>query len=298
MNDPGIENGTGETLVAEAPAKINLFLLVGGKRPDGYHPLCSLMEKVTLFDRVGIRRTGRSGVRVLGMEIPAPGNTVFKAAMILEEETGIELDIEVKLDKRIPEAAGLAGGSSDAAAVLELLNRMYRMDISPSRLAELALRIGADVPFFLQPGSQLAEGTGELLGRPATLPVYHAVIVKPAERLPTADVYELYDTVGSQQAAAFPERRQVHLERLAAVDGSLDSLVRLLYNDLEEPASRFCHDIIPIKEELLSLGASGALMSGSGPSVFGLFKGETEANAAYLKLAARHQNAWLVAPSR
>lgn len=281
-----------------AAAKINLFLLVGAKRPDGYHPICSLMDKVTLFDGISVRRTGREGVTVLGTGIPTPDNTVFRAAAALERETGVALDIEVTLDKRIPVAAGLAGGSADGAAVLELLNRMFSLGLPPARLRELALGIGADLPFFLAPGPQLAEGAGELLASPGVIPGYHAVIVKPDIGLSTAEVYELYDAVAPGQAAAFPERRSEQLERLASLGDSPGSLARILLNDLETPAAELCPQIPEIKAELLSLGAAGALMSGSGPSVFGLFTGEEAAASALEALGGRYRSAWLVQPFR
>lgn len=281
-----------------AAAKINLFLLVGAKRSDGYHPICSLMDKVTLFDDISVRRTGRAGVRVLGTTIPTPDNTVFRAAAALEQETGIELDVEVTLNKRIPVAAGLAGGSSDGAAVLELLNRMYTLGLSPARLRELSLPIGADLPFFLAPGPQVAEGAGELLASPGEIPGYHAVIVKPDIGLSTAEVYELYDAVAPEQAAAFSERRDEQLKRLASLGDDPDSLAGILHNDLETPASELCPQITDIKAELISLGAAGALMSGSGPSVFALFAGENAAADAFESLRQRYRSAWLVQPYR
>ena len=281
-----------------APAKINLFLLVGERRADGYHPVCSLMDKVTLFDGISVTRTGRTGVRLLGSAIPAPQNTVFRAVSVLEQETGVSFDIEVTFDKRIPAAAGLGGGSSDAAAVLRLLNQLYALAVPHDRLRRLALDIGADVPFFLAPGTQLAEGAGELLVSPGAVADYHAVIIKPELGLSTAEVYELYDTVSPDQAAAFPRRRRQHLERLATSEPSATALAGLLHNDLEEPASRLCPELTEIKLELVACGAEGALMSGSGTSVFGLFAVEKEASAAYGKLSKKYRNSWLVQPFR
>lgn len=282
----------------QAAAKINLFLLVGEKQADGYHPICSLMDKVTLFDVISVRRTGRAGVRVLGTTIPAPDNTVFRAARLLEQETGAVLDIEITLTKQIPEAAGLAGGSTDAAAVLKLINRVYDLGVSPARLLELALAIGADVPFFLAPGPLLAQGAGESLSDPGSIPAYHAVIVKPDTGLSTAEVYELYDVVSPEHAAAFSARRRDYLERLASLGSRPASLAAILRNDLELPAVRLCPQIRTIREEMLSLGAAGALMSGSGPSVFGLFEEENDATAAFEKLRQSHRQAWLIQPFR
>lgn len=297
MTEPG-SCGNGATNSVRAAAKINLFLLVGEKRADGYHPVCSLMEKVTLYDDISVRSTGREGVRILGTSIPPPENTIFRAAGLLERETGVVLDIEVTLEKRIPVAAGLAGGSSDAAAVLVLLNRVYGLSVESDRLLVLAREIGADVPFFLTPGPLVAEGAGELLASPGEIPGYHAVIVKPDIGLSTAEVYDLYDEVAGSHAAAFSQRRQEHLERLAGLEPRNGSLASLLRNDLELPAAELCPEIPGIKAELLALGADGALMSGSGPSVFGLFAGENDAAAALEKLRKKYQHAWRVRPLR
>ena len=287
-----------EVLSAAAPAKVNLFLLVGQARDDGYHPVCSLMEKVDLVDDIQIRRTGRQGVRILGMDIPAPGNTVFRAAAALEQETGLTLDIEVTLEKRIPASAGLAGGSSDAAAILQLLARMFRLEVPQGRMSEIALAIGADVPFFLQPGAMLAEGVGERLSRPLQLPEWHAVLIKPDTGLATADVYELFDSVADEKASAFTERRREIIERLATLGTGPEALAKILVNDLEQPAISLCAEIATIKQQLLSEGALGALMSGSGSSVFGLFESTTAAAAARQRLAASHANVWLIRPFR
>lgn len=290
--------GQDETAAAtvEAPAKINLFLLVGGRRHDGYHPVCSLMDKVTLFDHINVRRTGRPGVRLLGSGVPAPRNTVFRAAAALEEETGVTLDVEVVLEKRIPEAAGLAGGSSDAAAVLGLLNRMYSLKLSTGALARLAQGIGVDVPFFLEKGPMLAEGTGELLSGAGSLPEYHAVIVKPETGLSTAEVYAIYDAVAPDLAESFPGRRRDMLARLAVPPQSVSELARLMQNDLEAPAGVLYPGLSRIKEDMLESGAAGALMSGSGTSVFGLFAGKDAAEAALAKLHESYADVWLASP--
>jgi 4-diphosphocytidyl-2-C-methyl-D-erythritol kinase len=256
------------------------------------------MEKVDLTDEIRIRRTGRQGVRILGMDIPAPGNTVFRAAAALEQEAGLTLDIEVSLEKRIPVAAGLAGGSSDAAAVMQLLDKMYSLEVPQVRMSELALEIGADVPFFLRPGAMLAEGVGELLSRPLQLPDWHGVLVKPDTGLATADVYELYDSVAGERAAALTERRSEMLERLNTLGTGPEALAQVLVNDLEQPAISLCAEISTIKQQLLSEGALGALMSGSGPSVFGLFESRAAAEAARRQLAASHENVWPIRPFR
>ncbi|MBE0428769.1 MAG: 4-(cytidine 5'-diphospho)-2-C-methyl-D-erythritol kinase [Thermoleophilia bacterium] len=280
---------------ALAPAKINLFLHVGPLRPDGYHPICSLMEKVTLYDRIFLKVSGRPGVRIEGSGIPPGENTVAKAARLLGAATGKKIGADFRLDKQIPVAAGLAGGSSDAAAALKMLASELAAGMSPARLAEVARRVGADVPFFLEPGPQLAEGAGERLAPAGITADYAAVIVAPPAELSTADVYRLYDRMCRPGIRAFAEscRRDRAALRAAA---DLGSLARLLHNDLEPPAMHLYPGIAAIKRELVGLGAAGALMSGSGPSVFGLFASKKQAAEAAASLLRDHPRVWTVQP--
>lgn len=286
-----------ETQEALAPAKINLCLHVGPVRDDGYHPVCSLMEKVTLFDTLRARRSGREGVRLLGTEIPAPENIVFRAARALEEETGAVLAVDIELAKEIPVAAGLAGGSSDAAAALKLLVSMFNLPVSPSRLAAIASALGADVPFFMQPGPQIAEGAGEVLQPAGVAFDYHIVLVAPPVAVPTADAYRLFDKMSGPSGGGFTGRsREVH-EAVAGLD-SLGSLAGMLHNDLEPAAITLCPEVAGIKRQLLGLGAAGALMSGSGPGVFGLFAGKNDAATAARRLGESYSRVWVVKPLR
>ncbi|MHB0866853.1 MAG: 4-(cytidine 5'-diphospho)-2-C-methyl-D-erythritol kinase [Thermoleophilia bacterium] len=280
------------------PAKINLFLLVGAARPDGYHPVCSLMEKVSLYDRVAVHRTQTGVTRLTGEGLPPGENTIMRAARLLAAEAGHELGFEVRLTKVIPMAAGLAGGSSDAAAALTLLAGEFGIDIDAPRLAALALAVGADVPFFLQPGACLARGVGELL-RPVEIPVdYALVIANPDLELATATVYARFDELGEAEPGdAFAARCHRQSALLPGLD-SLDSLVELLHNDLEPAAISLCPPIADLKRELLAQGAAGALMSGSGPSVFGLFAGKNQARQAAAALARQYSRVWAVAPVR
>ncbi|MHB1390570.1 MAG: 4-(cytidine 5'-diphospho)-2-C-methyl-D-erythritol kinase [Thermoleophilia bacterium] len=280
------------------PAKINLFLLVGATRPDGYHPVCSLMEKVSLYDLVAVLRTESGGTRLTGGGLPQGENTVIRAAGLLAAETGRELDAQVRLTKVIPTAAGLAGGSSDAAAALTLLTAEFGIQIDRFRLEALALRIGADVPFFLQPGACLAEGVGELL-RPVQIPVdYALVIANPGRELATAAVYARFDELGGAGPDdEFAGRCRRAQGLLTGLD-SLDSLVGLLHNDLESAAISLCPEIADLKRALLDHGAAGALMSGSGPTVFGLFAGIKQAQRAAATLAREYPHVWAVAPLR
>lgn len=278
-----------------APAKVNLFLYVGHPREDGYHPVCSLMEKVSLYDFLDLQPSTRPGVHMTGTGIPPGANTVEKAAGLLAKAAGRELGLDVKLVKEVPVAAGLAGGSSDAAAALKLIMSTFRLDVPEEGLHQIALAVGADVPFFLAPGPQLAEGVGELL-TPANLPFYYAaVIVTPPVEIATPRVYRLYDEMCPDQAAAFSRRCLRAKERLATLK-SPEALARVLHNDLEEAASSICPEIAAIKKELNGLGALGSLMSGSGPSVFGLFAGKKSATAAARQLRQNHPRVWVVEP--
>ena len=280
---------------ALAPAKINLFLHAGPVRPDGFHPVCSLMEKVSLYDRLSVESSTRPGVRLSGSML-AGENTVEKAARLLGEAMSMKIGADITLEKQIPVAAGLAGGSSDAAAALKLFISTFGLEVSDARLMEVALAVGADVPFFLKIGAQLAEGAGEFLS-PAPGIDYAAVIVSPAMEISTARIYHLYDEMFQPQSGPFQARCRRAKSALPLV-GDLDSLAGLLHNDLEPAAVSLCPQISGLKEDLLALGAAGALMSGSGPSVFGLFAGKTEAENAALELAKNHSRVWAVTPVR
>lgn len=255
---------------ALAPAKINLFLYVGPRRADGYHPVCSLMEKISIFDRLSIEVTGNNGFSLTGGGLPPGENTVEKAARLLAAATGSDFHAAISLVKEIPVAAGLAGGSSDAAAAMRLLILACRLSEPPEKLRELAWQIGADVPFFLKDGPLLAEGAGEIL-KPVSLPVdYSAVVVTPAAQISTAQVYNLFDDVCEVTARSFSEISSRAVEDLSSIR-DVGRLAGMLHNDLEPVTTKLCPDIKTIKNKLMEAGAAGALMSGSGPSVFGLF---------------------------
>ncbi len=275
-----------------APAKINLFLLVGPPRGDGYHPVCSLMEPVSLYDTLRARRAPGAGMtlRILAGEaggsdaaaiggLPPEKNTVLRAARALERAAGMSFDAELELVKQIPVAAGLGGGSSDAAAALRLLAAMYELDISEEELSRLALSVGADVPFFLEDGARLAEGAGERLSALPPLPGHAIVLVAPGFALAASAAYQRFDELSTVNAAGF-------LSRCAAARGSLsslndfDALAAMLANDLELPATTICRDIKETKQQLAAAGCAAVLMSGSGPTVFGLFPGEAAARTA------------------
>lgn len=287
-----------KTAEVPAPAKINLCLLVGARRPDGYHPVCSVMEKIMLFDtlRASFEDEG-FGIRLTGSEIPASENIVLRAARALEQEIGRKLDVDIELKKEIPVAAGLAGGSTDAAAILKLLSFMFRLEVPRERLAKIAAGLGADVPFFMEAGPQIARGAGELLEPLHSLPDYAAVLVKPTVSLSTADVYALYDEMTAPPGSDF-EGRCARLTEGLASSGSAMSLPAIMQNDLEIPAARLFPGLRELKQEVMDTGALGVLMSGSGPAVFGVYPDLMAADEACARLRKKHRLVWSVTPFR
>ncbi len=262
----------------QAPAKINLFLRVVGRRSDGYHELASLMCCIGLYDTVRLSMgADRSGIACSDPELPRDdSNLALRAALdyraALENETGVSpLNAFIHLTKRIPSGAGLGGGSSDAAAVLTGLNRFYGQPFDRERLLSMALKIGADVPFFIDGKPALARGVGEVLSSYDGLPPWGVVVVYPGFGISTAEVFKNLNfglTKCEKPHRYFPFKQ-----------GKFDRF-RHLRNDLESVAIRQFPVIEEIKKALLNQGAEGALMTGSGSAVFGLFADLSAAQTA------------------
>lgn len=262
-----------------APAKVNLCLHVLGKRPDGYHELAMLMQRVSLCDRIDMTLLPEREVRVrctgvslgLGEE-----NIAGRAARRLLERLGEKRGVEIVIDKQIPVAAGLGGGSSDAATVLMGLNEMLGAGLSPQELMAEGGRLGADVPFFVFQRPAWATGIGDRLEEVAALPRAWYVLVNPGFAVSTAWVYQNLGLTSGDNGHRLPRFSGA----LALAD-----LVGLLHNDLERVTAARYPQIGEIKARLIGLGAAGALMSGSGPTVFGLFASEQAACRAGAALA-------------
>ena len=260
-----------------APAKVNLVLRVGPLRKDGFHGIRSLMVPLDLGDRVLVTVSERAGpvsCRVPGRpELDGPANLAARAAERLRERFGVDRAIAIRIAKRIPVTAGLGGGSSDAAAVLRCLARAFRIR-DAAALAEIALEIGSDVPFFLGPGPAWAEGRGEDL-TPADVPPQHLVLVYPADpalAIRAGDAYRWLD-------AARQGRRPRLPPRFARFEPSLAG------NDLEPPCVGERPRLATLLGLLVGRGAAAAIMSGSGPTVFGLFPDRNAAARAARALA-------------
>jgi 4-diphosphocytidyl-2-C-methyl-D-erythritol kinase len=265
-----------------APGKLNIRLKVTGRRPDGYHELVSIMVPIGLYDHIEIKRSPTPGITLScrGIDLPEDErNLVYRAARSFLSFTGSEQGLSISLTKNIPVAAGLGGGSSDAAFTLAALNRMWGHPLTVQDLADLAVRLGADVPFFLRGGPCIARGIGEILEPIRNWPKLWYVIVMPPFSVSTAWVYDnlkLKLTTGEYDSI------------ISFLESGIFSLADILENDLESvTASRF-PSITTIKKSLMAEGAEGALMSGSGPSVFGVFRSKDRALAAKRHLMSRN----------
>ena len=262
-----------------AYAKLNLSLDVLEKRPDGYHEMRMVMQTVDLCDRLRLEiGTGRplSMRSNLGF-LPADGrNLAAAAALRLAEDTGADWGgLSITLDKTIPVCAGLAGGSADAAAVLQGLNHLAGLHLPPERLEEIGAKVGSDVPYCVRGGTALAEGRGEVLTDLPPLPSCHVVLCKPAFSVPTPELFARLDGVRIRRR---PDTAGL-LSALAA--GDLAGVARRMYNVFEDALPpRRAAEIQRLKTELIQQGALGACMSGTGSALFGLFSdGEAAARA-------------------
>ena len=268
-------------LKLKAMAKINLGLDVLRKREDGYHDLRMIMQTVRLYDRVQLTVTEAPGIRVktnLSFLPVNKDNLVYRAAKLLMEEFEVKKGLFIQLEKRIPVAAGLAGGSSDAAAVLVGVNRLFGLGLTQKELMERGVRLGADVPYCILRGTALAEGIGEnLTVLPAPVPC-HVLLAKPKIHVSTKFVY------GNLRADELEEHPDIDGQIDALKAGDLYGLAERMGNVLETVTIPAFPVIQEIKEEMKRMGAVNAMMSGSGPTVFGLFDDKGKARKAYEKL--------------
>ena len=257
-------------LTTFAYAKINLALAVQGIREDGYHELQSVMQSIALHDIVRVRRYGEKVVCRCGA-LSGPENLAYKAAVLFQEQCGQFGGIEIEIEKHIPVQAGLAGGSTDAAATLRLLNQLYEEPLDREVLLALAGRCGADVAFCLLGGTMWAAGRGEQLELLPTAPKLDLVLIKPFAGVNTKEAYRQFDLVGQGGRL-----KRTDWER-ALAQGSTQQIADLLYNDLEPASIHLVPEILKFKQQLLEAECYGALMSGSGSCVFGIAQGKQHA---------------------
>ncbi len=251
-----------------AYAKINLALNVGETRPDGFHEVTMIMQHVSIWDEVTISRR-RDQAITLECNLPFLGanekNIAYRAALAMQEAYGLS-GFHIRLYKKIPIAAGMAGGSADAAGVIRGLNRLFDLGLSLEEMMQQGEKLGSDIPYCLLGGTCLATGRGEKLQRIAPMPETHVAVVKPNFGISTPWSYAQFSPETAKETADIPAMMQAIKHR------NLDQISRLMVNQLE-PAAVAAYPVIrQIEQDLLQLGASGAMMTGSGPTVFGLFK--------------------------
>lgn len=265
----------------KALAKINLGLDVLRKREDGYHEVRMIMQTIHMYDQIMLTQTSEPGIKVQTNVDFLPvneDNLVYKAAKLLMDEFRITDGVNIWLRKFIPTAAGMAGGSSDAAAVLVGVNRMFQLGLSKEDLMKRAVTIGADVPYCVMRGTALAEGIGEILTPLPAIPPCYILIVKPPVSVSTKFVYT---NLKANELKVHPD---IDGQIAAIREGNLEQMCRCMGNVLETVTIPAYPIIGRIRDEMIACGALNAMMSGSGPTVFGIFDDREKAEAAAGKL--------------
>jgi 4-diphosphocytidyl-2-C-methyl-D-erythritol kinase len=275
-------------ITLSAPAKINTILRIVGRRPNGYHDLAMVMEKLDLKDELTLEAIPEGieleidGESDSGMA--AQGNLVWKAAAALSETAGIDRGVKIRLKKQIPVAAGLGGGSSDAASTLMGLNRLWDLDWSDEQLAKLGAKLGADVPFFCYEGTAIVEGIGDRIISIPKLPKLFILLINPGFAVSTKWVYDQYDALGEHPVSGIGHREQLTVDggdvRLPRLFETFRDVTANLVNDLEKATVPAYPELEEIKKYLTESGAEGVLMAGSGPTVFGLFQDKEKRDLA------------------
>lgn len=262
----------------KAPAKINLMLDVLHKRADGFHEVEMIMTMVDLADRLELSEIPRDSIIISSQAGYIPldeKNLAFQAARLIKDRYNVKSGVHIHLDKRIPVAAGLAGGSSDAAATLRGLNRLWRLGIPMQELQELGAELGSDVPFCVTGGTALATGRGERLTPIKNPPQCWVVLAKPPINVSTAEVY---GRVRANNIVVHPSAGQMQ-EAIEA--GDFGGVCDGLGNVLEDITLKLHPEVQQLKEAMVKLGADGVLMSGSGPTVFGLVSKQSKVARIY-----------------
>ena len=265
----------------QAFAKINLGLDVLGKREDGYHEVRMIMQTIRMYDQLDMRKSVEPGIHLTTNKKYIPvdeNNLVWRAAKLMMDTCGIMEGVSIHLHKVIPEAAGMAGGSSDAAATLVGMNRLFHCGLSKEKLMELGVQIGADVPYCVLRGTALAEGIGEKLTVLPPMPDCWILIGKPGISVSTKYVYTTLDL---NTDTVHPD---IDGMKKALEDGNLYGITERMGNVLQDVTIPAYPEVERIKEQMKTLGAVNAMMSGSGPTVFGIFDNEEKAQEACQKL--------------
>lgn len=278
-----------ESVTIQAHAKINLSLDITGKRPDGYHTVEMVMQSIDISDTLTVTKTD-SGIELICSDDDLPTdnrNLAYRAAELFFEKAEIDGGAIIKLKKRIPTAAGLGGGSADAAAVLTALNELYNLPFDDEDMDELAITLGADVPFCLVGGTQLAEGIGSILSPLPTLTDCAFVIVKAGEKKSTGEMYDRFDSI--PEIDIIRPRTQSLVD--AICEGDKSEAGRHMYNVFNR-----LWEYENIRGIMTDCGAQNVCVSGSGPSVFGFFTDLDDAHDAESKLKSVYDDVFFCEP--
>lgn len=268
----------------KASAKINLVLSIDGKRDDGYHTIDTVMQSVSLCDTVSVKTAKDITVKCNASKIAGQDNIAYKAAQAFFEFTKLEGGANIGITKRIPMAAGLGGGSADAAAVILALDKLYKTELKTEELEKIAIGLGADVPFFITGGTKRAEGIGDILTDINLLQKGYFILVKEGQKPSTAEMYKKLDESGY-------EKFKVENLILAIEKEDQDEICKGFGNSFEK-----LWENAPIKTELLKLDADAVCLSGSGPTFFAFYKNKKAAQKAYKRLKAKYKECFLVKP--
>jgi 4-diphosphocytidyl-2-C-methyl-D-erythritol kinase len=276
----------------QAPAKLNLYLKVLQKRPDGFHDIKTIFERISLFDELTFRRlpSGNIKIRSNSKDIPLGSkNLIYKAAILLRNQFGVKEGVEIYLKKQIPVAAGMAGGSTNCATALLGLNRLWKLQLSRPELVNVARQLGSDVAFFLYDASwALGTNRGDQIA-PLSLPakLWHVVVV-PRLRLYSGEVY------GALNLSLTKKKDSVNILLQNLKINNCMGIGRNLHNDLEEPIFRLCPKLQALKARLKVFPMAGVMVSGSGPSTFGIVDSQQEAKHIQAILAKRYSQVFVV----
>lgn len=278
-----------EQITIAAPAKINLSLDITGKLENGYHALDTIMQTISIEDKITLAKTGRQ-ISVLCDHPQVPqgnGNICHKAAEAFFEKTALEGGVIITIDKNIPVAAGLAGGSSDAAAVIKGLNLLYGTGLTQREMCEIGLKCGADVPYCIVAGTCRAKGIGEKLTKLPSFAGVYIVLVVPDFFVSTEWAYKNYDLNS-------PDEKPCTEELISYIRGrDIKNTAERMVNVLESVTAKKHPEIQEIKNDIKKSGACGSVMSGSGPSVFGLFENEEKARIAFSVIREKYNRSYL-----
>lgn len=277
------------SITVRGNAKVNLMLDILGRRDNGYHDLFMIMQTVSLYDTVTIEKSSEMSITCDVPGVPTDSsNIAYKAAKAFFDYTGINACVSIDIKKRIPFAAGLAGGSADGAAVIKGLNELFETDLTPSELCDIGVKVGADVPFCIMGGTRICTGIGEKMEWIKPLAPCYIVLAKPKCSVSTASAYAEYDKVGYRRK---PDQKGI----VRAIKlGDLETTARLCENVFEQFIE--VPDRAHIKNIMRRSGAIGACMSGSGPTVFGIFTREDSAKSAISELEPLCEGVFLTTP--